>query len=170
MTSNICVGPQGHIQVASAVPDDTSDVSFTPPKEVPKKSAPTVVMHPVNMLDTLAQLAVRYDTTAEVIQRDNRIRNIDLCPPGTVLKITPGSRYPGKSVENPEASMIDKRRDAVKIMRMMIGMDVPVEEVEFYLKSHDWDVTAAMKERKEDMEWERKNPNKKKDEKKKGWW
>jgi len=103
---------------------------------------------------------VKYDTLVEVIKRTNGVSDIDLLPVGSVLKILPGRRYPSKGSMGLEDNIaLLKQRDAIKTMRMLVGMDVPKEEVEYYLKSHDWDVKAAMKERNDDLTWEKSHPN-----------
>ena len=173
MASNICVGPQGRIQVASALEDEESDVCFGASEPVVNKTevpivapSPNVIMHPVTIADTLFALAIRYDTSVEAIKRANDVSDIHLCPPGTLLKVTVGKAFPGKEPEALPPTEAQIRRDAVKQLTAMLsfseGVEVSKEEVEFYLKSHDWDVTSAMKERKEDKEWGRKNGDKKK--------
>ncbi|KYR01253.1 hypothetical protein DLAC_02373 [Tieghemostelium lacteum] len=117
------------------------------------------VQHHVSTSDTLAGLAIRYNTSIDVIKRINLIKSNQcithqtlLVPVSTVNPYTPPPPQP----------MSEEERKRKLIQLFAVSENISKEEARSYLSNNDWDITKAIKELKDDLDWEQYHPFKSK--------
>ena len=123
-------------------------------EEVVVKECRTELIHHVfSTMDTLPMLALKYGTSVCEIKRLNRITTLDFTEEGSYLTI-PTNSYLASSEEISNGS-------PPNIRGMMITDFGAVtlctrEEANYYLSSNDWNIGAALEDRRNDVEWEEK--------------
>eukprot|EP01060_Flectonema_neradi_P008028 TRINITY_DN1572_c2_g1_i1.p1 TRINITY_DN1572_c2_g1~~TRINITY_DN1572_c2_g1_i1.p1 ORF type:complete len:180 (+),score=39.94 TRINITY_DN1572_c2_g1_i1:37-540(+) len=109
------------------------------------------VDHIFTSLDTLPMLALKYGTSSCEIKRVNRITTLDFMEEGTVLRV-PTNRYLASTEEIQNGAPPNITTQMANDFAAVTGC--PREEAVYYLSSNDWNIGAALQERRDDMLWE----------------
>eukprot|EP01132_Coremiostelium_polycephalum_P007856 gene7856-9673_t len=122
----------------------------------PDSNAIQWVQHRVTTTDTLAGLAIKYNTTIDVIKRINLIKNNQCITHQTLL--VPVSGPVTVTTQAPQSAMTEKEKQRKLIQLFAVSENVSAEEARSYLETNDWDIVQAIKQYKDDLGWELHNP------------
>eukprot|EP01091_Cochliopodium_minus_P007545 TRINITY_DN17431_c0_g1_i1.p1 TRINITY_DN17431_c0_g1~~TRINITY_DN17431_c0_g1_i1.p1 ORF type:complete len:478 (+),score=168.78 TRINITY_DN17431_c0_g1_i1:1-1434(+) len=111
-----------------------------------------IIDHQVSLDDTLAGLALYYNTTVNEIKLQNNLFSNDIFLRKT-LKIR--TKVPHNKIK-PHVVETKEHRETRLIRRFILFTNSKTEEARFYLTNNDWDVNVAVKEFKDDRAWENK--------------
>lgn len=117
------------------------------------KEPPKYIEHLISSTDTLAGLALRYNTSATMLRRINGFNGDSFRMCGATLKV------PFSDVNFVEAvkSREDANLPANKVSRFRSITGVSESEARFYLEGHDYSVESALIEFKEDAQFEKEH-------------
>jgi len=128
------------------------------PKETPDTVRSTQNLNDIDMIshyvtdtDTLIGLSLRYGVTQESIRSINRMPTSDI--QGYNVLIIPAREQPKDDKDN-RASY---ERHLISTLRHQVA-GVSITQAKYYLTLHDWNISEAIQECKEDIEWGKNNP------------
>eukprot|EP01133_Synstelium_polycarpum_P016301 gene16301-19388_t len=140
--------PAGGQQIPKLVDDNSGEATFT-------KDNIQWIQHRVQTNDTLAGLAIRYNTSIDIIKRTNLIKNDQVITHQTLLVPVSGDVNMTSQAPTPQTEE-EKRRKLVQLFAVSEG--VSKEEARSYLVNNEWDITKAIRELKDDNLWESAHP------------
>ncbi|EFA84040.1 hypothetical protein PPL_03113 [Heterostelium album PN500] len=113
------------------------------------------IQHRVQVSDTLAGLAIKYNTTIDIIKRTNLIKNDTCITHQTLLVPVSGPINMTTQAPIPQTEE-EKRRKMIQLFA--VSENISKEESRSYLVNNDWDITKALRELKDDLDWEHSHP------------
>ncbi|EGC33963.1 hypothetical protein DICPUDRAFT_94916 [Dictyostelium purpureum] len=111
------------------------------------------IQHRVVSTDTLAGIAIRYNTTIDVIKRINLIQGNECITHKTLLVPASGVINQNAVPPPPQINTEEERRRKL-IQLLAVSENISKEEARSYLVNNDWDFTKAVKNFREDLDWE----------------
>eukprot|EP01016_Furgasonia_blochmanni_P038506 TRINITY_DN4666_c0_g3_i1.p1 TRINITY_DN4666_c0_g3~~TRINITY_DN4666_c0_g3_i1.p1 ORF type:complete len:249 (-),score=65.10 TRINITY_DN4666_c0_g3_i1:293-1039(-) len=117
---------------------------------------PPLIVHKVTISDTMEGICLQYNVTPDQVRKANNLYNNDVYYRKELVIPNPKSNH---ALEQDEAELERIRRKHI-LNHFIDAMD-PTERSEktakYYLESHNYDLTLAMREYKEDLKFEEQN-------------
>jgi len=151
-TNNILCFPID-VEAAKQANNETQQATATPtPTEKLTKDVrkDNFIVHPLNRLDTLMGLALRYDVPIDELKRVNQLTGHNISHLFEIL-------IPLKPNQTPEVKKIhltkkQEQDQLIRSFRSKTGVDL--DEAKFYMEEANFDLDAALSEYKADSQWE----------------
>eukprot|EP00306_Pavlova_sp_CCMP459_P011088 CAMPEP_0185193438 /NCGR_PEP_ID=MMETSP1140-20130426/25919_1 /TAXON_ID=298111 /ORGANISM="Pavlova sp., Strain CCMP459" /LENGTH=333 /DNA_ID=CAMNT_0027760263 /DNA_START=15 /DNA_END=1017 /DNA_ORIENTATION=- len=132
-------------QVASETGESAPTPASVPVGRVPSTSEMTEERYVVLPTDTFSGVALKHGMTVDALAELNGMTRSRLSMPGQVLRVV-------RPVMSPEDEEAHRRK--LLVNRFKRVHRCTEQEARYYLDTNDFDWDAAVKERKEEMEWE----------------
>ncbi|KAK5581875.1 hypothetical protein RB653_003455 [Dictyostelium firmibasis] len=111
------------------------------------------IQHKVLTTDTLAGIAIKYNTTIDVIKRINLIQGNNCISHQTLLVPSSGVvNYQPQQVQQPANSEDERKRKLIQLFA--VSENISKEEARSYLVNNDWDFAKSIKVFRDDLDWE----------------
>ena len=111
--------------------------------------------HVVMPTDTLQGICLRYKITAVRLRQVNHFSSssLSLAPPKLYIPVTEETLKSG-AIKVQDRTSEDFKMMSFMAEMKMLNVSISKKEATFYLDSQGWDVDAALKEARDDFEWE----------------
>jgi len=113
------------------------------------------IEHRVTTSDTLAGIAIKYNTSIETLKKINLIKS-NQCITHQTLLVPASGVNPTTTPPAPPVSEDEKRRKLIQLIA--VSESISKEDARSYLANNEWDLHRALKELKSDLDWEYSHP------------
>ncbi|KAF2076283.1 hypothetical protein CYY_002398 [Polysphondylium violaceum] len=113
------------------------------------------IEHRVTTSDTLAGIAIKYNTSIETLKKINLIKS-NQCITHQTLLVPASGINPTTTPPTPPVSEDEKRRKLIQLIA--VSESISKEDARSYLANNEWDLHRALKELKSDLDWEYSHP------------